>query len=166
MESTTSFNPLKVFFCLLPSLCVMQANQSASAQTSKHSKMLMHWFLLNWNHFPFSSSLPSQCFLRRKNLLFWVGDVRCHWLSLRAANHGHVDNTSGKLSLYLFLFFTVKCTLDWQSLGLKEKCLVWKVLSDNSWRADLMHFCPFEIYSFNSFLFFLGFIILTGMIWS
>jgi len=54
---------------------------------------------------------------KEKKIVFLVGDARCHRLHLRAAGHGPVDNTLGKLSLSLFLFFTVKCTLDWQSLS-------------------------------------------------
>lgn len=71
-----------------------------NAQTGKCSKLLTHWFLLNWKHFPFAIFLPSHCFQRRrKKLLFLVRDARCYWLNLRAADHGCVDNTSGKLSL-------------------------------------------------------------------
>lgn len=97
-------------------LCV--SYKLITVQTGRRFKLLMHWFLLNWNHSPFSISLLSQYFLRkrRKKLLFLVRDARCHWLNLRAADHGCVDNTSLSVS-----FFTVKCTLDWQPLAPRRR---------------------------------------------
>lgn len=151
MESTTLFNPLKVLLCLPPSLCVIQANQSASARTGKRSELLTRWFLLNWKRFSFFYIPPFPLFSKKRKNLFLVRDARCHWLNLRAADHSCVDNTSGKLSLSVS-FFTVKCTLDWQPLAPQGEMPGWKVSSDNGWKADLMHFCSLERYSFKCFL--------------
>lgn len=54
--------------------------------------------------FPFLYSFLPTIPKKKKKVLFLVRDARCHWLNLRAADHGSVDNTSEKLSLSLFLF--------------------------------------------------------------
>lgn len=114
MESATLFNPLKVFFCLPPALSVIQANQSASAQTGTQTLRTGPYSIGTTFLFLYPS-LPTK---KKKNLLFLVGDARCHWLHLRAADHGRMDNTSGDFSLSLSVsFFSQQNALDWQSLS-------------------------------------------------